>query len=46
MQQGMNPFKGPLYDQSGKLRVKKGQALSGDTLLNDWTWLVKGISSS
>ena len=46
MHQGFNPFKGPIYDQSGKLRVAKGKALSNATLLNGWTWLVKGISSS
>jgi basic membrane lipoprotein Med (substrate-binding protein (PBP1-ABC) superfamily) len=46
MKQGFNPFKGPIYDQSGKLKVAKGKALSDATLLNGWTWLVKGITSS
>jgi simple sugar transport system substrate-binding protein len=39
----LNPFKGPLYDSSGKLKVKAGQKLSPAVLLNGWTWLVKGI---
>ena len=42
----LNPFKGPLYDNGGKLKVKAGQKLSPSFLLNGWTWLVKGISSS
>jgi simple sugar transport system substrate-binding protein len=39
----LNPFKGPLYDQSGKLKVPAGKALSAAVLLNGWTWLVKGV---
>jgi basic membrane protein A and related proteins len=42
----LNPFKGPLYDQGGKVKLKAGQKLSDAVLLNGWTWLVKGISSS
>ncbi|CAB4707572.1 unannotated protein [freshwater metagenome] len=38
-------FAGPLYDQSGKLRVAKGKALSlGDLMAIDW--LVKGVEGS
>jgi basic membrane protein A len=38
-------FQGPLYDQSGKLRVPKGKKLSlGDILAMDW--LVKGVVGS
>ena len=44
--QGKNPFTGPIYDSSGKLRVKAGQALSPSVLLNGWSWLVKGVVSS
>lgn len=46
LQKGKNPFTGPIYDNSGKLRLKVGQTLSPAILLNGWTWLVKGISSS
>jgi basic membrane protein A len=38
-------FQGPLYDQSGKLRVPKGKKLSlGDIL--GMNWLVKGVVGS
>jgi basic membrane protein A len=38
-------FQGPLYDQSGKLRVAKGKKLSlGDILAMNW--LVKGVVGS
>jgi basic membrane protein A len=38
-------FQGPLYDQSGKLRVPKGKKLSlGDIL--SMNWLVKGVVGS
>jgi basic membrane protein A len=43
-------FTGPLYDQSGKLRVKKGvrmQVLAGGTnSLYGMNWLVKGVIGS
>ena len=43
-------FTGPLYDQSGKLRVKKGvkmQVLKGGTnSLYGMNWLVKGVIGS
>jgi len=43
-------FTGPLYDQSGKLRVAKGvkmQVLKGDTnSLYGMNWLVKGVIGS
>jgi basic membrane protein A len=38
-------FEGPLYDQSGKLRVKKGVRLTV-TQLYAMDWLVKGIEGS
>ena len=38
-------FAGPLYDQSGKLRVKKGQSLSVKQLYAI-DWLVKGVDGS
>jgi simple sugar transport system substrate-binding protein len=40
---GWNPFTGPIYDQKGKLRVQKGQALGDDYLYYQWNWLVKGV---
>jgi simple sugar transport system substrate-binding protein len=43
MQAGKSPFTGPIYDQSGKLRVKKGQRLSDDFIYSKWNWLVKGV---
>jgi basic membrane protein A len=38
-------FQGPLYDQSGKLRVKKGQRLTVKDLYA-MNWLVKGVIGS
>jgi basic membrane protein A len=38
-------FQGPLYDQSGKLRVKKGQRLTVKDLYAI-NWLVKGVIGS
>ncbi|HEY3181456.1 MAG TPA: hypothetical protein VGJ77_01360, partial [Gaiellaceae bacterium] len=38
-------FAGPLYDQKGKLRVKKGQKLTVKDLYA-MDWLVKGIVGS
>ena len=38
----LNPFAGPIYDQSGKLRAKKGEALDEGTLLG-MNWYVKGV---
>ncbi len=40
-----NEFTGPLYDQSGKLRVKAGQRLTV-TQLYAMNWLVKGVIGS
>jgi basic membrane protein A and related proteins len=38
-------FQGPLYDQSGKLRVPKGKKLSLNDILG-MNWLVKGVVGS
>jgi basic membrane protein A len=38
-------FAGPLYDQKGKLRVKKGKRLSVKDLYA-MNWLVKGVIGS
>jgi basic membrane protein A len=40
-----NEFQGPIYDQSGKLRVKKGQRLTVKDLYAI-NWLVKGVIGS
>jgi basic membrane protein A len=36
------PFQGPIYDQDGKLQVRKGESLSLDELLSI-NWWVKGM---
>ena len=45
-----NVFTGPLYDQSGKLRVPKGQTIQvlkgGTNSLYGMNWLVKGVIGS
>ena len=38
----LHPFTGPIYDQDGKLRVKKGEVMSDKELLG-MNWYVKGI---
>ncbi len=38
----LHPFTGPIYDQSGKLRVKKGETLDDGALLG-MNWYVKGV---
>jgi len=37
-----NPFSGPLYDQEGNLRVKAGEVVSDEELLN-MQWFVQGV---
>jgi basic membrane protein A len=41
---GMNPFKGPIYDTKGKLRVPQGESLENDYMYASWDWRVKGVS--
>ena len=38
----LHPFTGPIYDQDGKLRVKKGEVMTDNELLG-MNWYVKGI---
>ncbi len=38
-------FAGPLYDQSGKLRVPKGKRMTVNDLYG-MSWLVKGVIGS
>jgi simple sugar transport system substrate-binding protein len=40
---GMNPFKGPIYDTKGKLRVPEGESLENDYMYASWDWRVKGV---
>lgn len=45
---GENPFKGPIVDASGKVRVPEGEELDlrgedGGKLELEWTWPVKGV---
>ena len=40
-----HPLAGPLYDQSGKLRVPKGHVLTVKELYS-MNWLVKGVVGS
>jgi basic membrane protein A len=37
-----NPFKGPIEDQGGAVRVPRGQAMTQSQLVN-WTWYVRGV---
>lgn len=36
-------FYGPIYDNEGTLRVREGENLSDQTLLNDMDWYVDGV---
>ena len=40
-----DPFQGPLYDQSGKLKVPKGKRLTIKDLYS-MNWLVRGVIGS
>jgi basic membrane protein A and related proteins len=42
---GQHLIAGPIYDQSGKLRIPAGQAPSDHFLFN-WNWFVKGVTTS
>jgi len=43
---GKNLIVGPIYDQSGKLRYKAGQAVSPSYMFTTWNWYVKGVVTS
>jgi basic membrane lipoprotein Med (substrate-binding protein (PBP1-ABC) superfamily) len=43
---GESPFKGPISDQSGKVRVPAGKTLDDKFLWYGWTWYVKGVVGS
>ena len=36
-------FADEIYDNQGKIRCEKGEAISDDTLLENINWLVKGV---
>jgi basic membrane lipoprotein Med (substrate-binding protein (PBP1-ABC) superfamily) len=38
-----NPFKGPISDTKGKVRVAAGQTMPYPTIYAEWTWPVQGI---
>lgn len=43
---GKNVFVGPIYDQSGKVKVPAGQSLDTAFLFSGWNWYVKGVTTS
>ena len=43
MDEGFNPFVGPIKDNTGKLRVKEGETMDEMALYN-WDWSVEGVS--
>lgn len=43
---GHNFFCGPIYDNTGALKVKKGQCLNTLQAYYKWNWYVKGVSVS
>ena len=36
-------FYGPIVDNEGMVRVKKGQSMTDDHMLNDFFWYVEGV---
>ena len=36
-------FYGPIIDNEGKVRVKEGQSMTDDHMLNDFFWYVEGV---
>ena len=36
-------FYGPITDHEGQERVKKGQSMTDDHMLNDFFWYVEGV---
>lgn len=39
----LQPFAGPIKDQSGKVRVPEGKTLSNEFLYSDWDWYVENV---
>jgi basic membrane lipoprotein Med (substrate-binding protein (PBP1-ABC) superfamily) len=42
---GKNLIKGPIYDQSGKLRIPAGQSPTPTYMFTKWAWYVKGVTT-
>ena len=36
-------FYGPIRDNEGNIRVKEGQSMTDDSVLNDFFWYVEGV---
>ncbi len=36
-------FYGPIYDNKGQLRVKEGECMTDNTMLNEFDWYVEGV---
>jgi basic membrane protein A len=43
LNQGFNPFVGPLYDSKGVVRVAEGEELSAEFRRREWNWPVQGV---
>jgi basic membrane protein A and related proteins len=37
------PWEGPIEDQNGQVKVKKGEKLSQKFIYNEWEWFVNGV---
>ena len=44
LQSGLQVFKGPIYDNTGTLRIKDGETMDKMTLYTNWNWAVKGVT--
>lgn len=42
--EGYNPFVGPIYDSSGELKVEEGEELTPQYRNHEWYWAVQGVS--
>jgi basic membrane protein A len=43
LNEGFNPFVGPLHDSKGELRVAEGEELSAEFRRREWNWPVEGV---
>ncbi|MHB1508107.1 MAG: BMP family ABC transporter substrate-binding protein [Acidimicrobiales bacterium] len=46
MRAGKNFFCGPIYSNTGALKIKRGQCMGTLQLYDKWNWYVKGVSIS
>ncbi len=42
--EGYNPFVGPIYDTDGNLVIAEGEELSDAYLYREWVWAVEGVT--